>query len=288
MKRTLTLLLAALFTLSPLTLSMTACKQEEKPAVTTGLDLLKDFKPDEAFRSASQKWADTENYTITYRHQFRFGNGVGDPHNLFGWQFSEIRDGSNVQYSRHTNDTRPLELVYLDGMLYVEKGDEKTKLTVAEDAILPYLNETLPDYFNDTRNLLDYMTNERTNAIAPLSDSIVKTATAVQANDTVVVTFQLNKEEATAMMGSMESLAGYDVDPNTIDILQGTYTVTFDRNGVITKTRCDVELTFRSGNQTFYGYDSVEYNLSYGDARVEAPKKAESYTDVTGQPEIPA
>ena len=288
MKRTLTLLLAALFTLSPLTLSMTACKQEEKPAVTTGLDLLKDFQPDEAFRTAFQKWADTENYTVFYSHQFRLGNGVGDPHTHFILQFSETRDGANVQYS-HPEGGRRLELTYLDGILYVEKEDEKTKLTIAEDGILPYLDESLHDYFNDTRYLLEYITNERTKVVAPLSDSIVKTATAVQEGETVVVTFRLNKEEATAMMGDMNMLKlDTELDTDSFDIGQGTYTVTFDRNGVITKTRIDVELTFLLGNRTFYGYDSVEYNLSYGDARLEAPKKAESYTDVTGQPEIPA
>ena len=283
MKRTLTLLLAALLALSPLTLSMTACKQEE-PAVITGLDLLKDFRPEEDFRSASQKWADTENYTIHYTHHFRLGNGVGDPHNLFIMQYSETRDGANVQYS-HPEGGRRLELTYLDGMLYIEKNEEKTKLTIAEDEILPYLNENLLDRFASTRHLLDYLTNERTNAIDPLSDSIVKTATAVQEGETVVVTFRLNKEEATAMRSSFEWMDMYDVDPDTFDILQGSYTVTFDRNGVITKTSCDVELTFLSGNQTLYGYDRVEYILTYGNAKVEAPEKPESYTDVTEQSE---
>ena len=44
--------------------------------------------------------------------------------------FSETRDGTNVHYN-HTNGARPLDLVYLDGMLYVEKREEKTQLTIS-------------------------------------------------------------------------------------------------------------------------------------------------------------
>ena len=288
MKKTILVLPALLFALILIAMCIASIPKRSDPAVTTQKDLLKDFVPDERFRSASQKWADTENYTILYRHQFRFGNGVGDPNTWFDWSIVETRDGANVQYSIPKNH-RPLGLVYHDGLLYVEKGEEKTKLTIAEEEILSYLNEALPDQYNDVRDLLDYMTAERTNAIDPLSDSILATATAVQVGETVVVTFQLNQEEATAMLGRWEVINLYEADPDSIHILQGTYTVTFDQYGVITKTRCDVEMTYTLLNygQTLYGYDSVEYILTYGDAKVEAPEKADTYTDVTDELEIP-
>ena len=262
---------------------------QSDPAVTSIPDLLpdllKDFVPEEKFTSASQKWADTENYTILYHHQFRWDDEVGENHTWMDLYFSETRDGTNVHYN-HTNGARPLDLVYLDGMLYVEKREEKTQLTIAEEEILPYLNDTLPDGFNDVLNLLEYMTVERTNAIEPLSDRILSTATAVQEGDTVVVTFQLNQEEAAAT-ANWNMLRCNEIVPGSIHVLQGTYTVTFDQYGVITKTRTDVELTFETTfGQTYYGYDTVEYVLTYGDAQVEAPEeKPESDTEVTEQPE---
>lgn len=247
-------------------------------------DLLKDFVPEEKFTFASQKWADTENYTILYHHQFRWADEVGENHTLMDLYFTETRDGTNVHYN-HLNNHRPLDLVYLDGMLYVEKGEEKTKLTIAEEEILPYLNDTLPDFFVDVKNFFEYMTAERTNAIDPLSDRILSTATAVQEGDTVVVTFQLNQEEAAAM-ANWNMLNCNEIVPDSIRVLRGTYTVTFDQYGVITKTRTDVELTFETTyGESLYGYDSVEYVLTYGDAQVEAPEKPESYTEVTKQPE---
>ena len=111
------------------------------------------------------------------------------------------------------------------------------------------------------------------------------TATAVQEGDTVVVTFQLNQEEAAAM-ANWNMLNCNEIVPDSIRVLRGTYTVTFDQYGVITKTRTDVELTFETTyGESLYGYDSVEYVLTYGDAQVEAPEKPESYTEVTKQPE---
>ena len=269
---------------------------QSDPAVTSIPDqlpdLLKDFVPEEKFTSALQKWADTENYTILYHHQFRWDDEVGENHTWMDLYFTETRDGTNVHYNNlnsfHPLDLdnhRLLDLVYLDGLLYVEKGEEKTKLTIAEEEILPYLNDTLPDFFVDVKDLLEYMTVERTNAIEPLSDRILSTATAVQEGDTVVVTFQLNQEEAAAT-ANWNMLNCNEIVPGSIRVLRGTYTVTFDQYGVITKTRTDVEVTFETTfGQTYYGYDTVEYSLTYGDAKVEAPENPESYTEVTEQPE---
>ena len=74
MKKTISLLLAALLALSAITVSMASCERNN-PADTTADDTPKELTPKEIYEAAVKKFDEANNYAVTYNHSNRLREG---------------------------------------------------------------------------------------------------------------------------------------------------------------------------------------------------------------------
>ena len=266
MKKTIIALFAALFALGMIPVVIASIPKSNEPAVTPGQDLLKDFVPEKAYEAALQKFSKADNYKWFYTHDIQMGAAHIAHHDI-----TEIRDGDNW-YLQTPVGRVTTKLTYADGVMYrIEDdaldGETKTKATMTEE------------------EFWKFFPCERLDEMGKGSVLRFETATATQEDNVVVVTFQLNEEEMALMAGDLSILVDLGTPEDSIRFIKGTYSLRFNEAGDLIGIRCGIDITFLVGTSTAEGTVSIQSTISYGDAKVEAPEKADTYTDVTDETE---
>ncbi len=282
MKKTVTVLLAALLALTPIT--MTSCEMEFQYVVTTTAtttdttttviipvkDLLKNFVPQEAYEAASRKFSEADNYEVYYTRDIKIGVGAPTTKAMSHY-VSEKHDGDDLYLETSVKGINT-QLTYVDGKMYrleKDEGETKTKATVTAD------------------EFGKFFPRERPTVIETRSDSQYASATALQIGNTVLLTFPVTVEEMAVMAGDLTEFVEMGVEAISIQFTRGTYSVCFNEEGDIIETRGDFYMTYVAGNITYDGNICIKSVIAYDSAEVNAPANANTYIDITGKLEIP-
>ena len=266
MKRTLSILLAAL-----LALSVTACNKEAQtsPSLTTHTaDRLEQSDPQADYEAALRAVREAEAYFVDYRHELTVTGGFygAEKNKIFNDQFSEQHSGDDLYFSGHTRDGRAWELTYVDGVAWVTEAAGKGKATMS---------------LTDAAEKLGY---GHPNAVEEMPDRIMERMSAVREGSTMLLTFPLDEEMCRELMAEdLRALGSYGVDLATVAITEGTYWVRLDDQNRVTGVVCIIEFTFDIQTVSHDGYAYTKVAISYDNVEVSLPEDAEEYIDVTDQ-----
>ena len=264
MKKTISLLLAALLALSAITVSMASCERNN-PADTTADDTPKELTPKEIYEAAVKKFDEANNYAVTYNHSNRLREGKGKLWETYLYEdVTEHRDGDNVHCNISQNGQKT-ELSHIDGVMYMTQSGVKAKATMTVDEFVAYFQYERPD------------------VVEKLSDSAYEKMTVAQEGDITVMRFDLSDAEMRSMAGDLRNFLQLGAASDSAKFKYGTYTVRFNQEGYIIQTEWDFDMTVVHAQKMYECNARAKANISYSAAPLTPPHGGGNYVDITGQ-----
>ncbi len=269
MKRTISVLLASVFALAPLTGMLASCQKGSSDGTTT-VTTVSDVEtvpttPKELYQYATQKLAEADNYRVNYKQTVVL-SGVKEFFHaaVVDQNINESRDGKNV-VCKLTQSGQKTELSHIDGMMYMVQGETKAKAKMTWTQFVKQFEYERPDVMEQ------------------LPDSVYANLTVTQSGEEQILKFKLNAKEMRSIAGNLREFLQLGADSDNAQFQTGTYTVHINKDGKVCKTALEMEIEMVYKYRECIGYVTVESTIAYDLVKVKAPKDAGNYVDITGK-----
>jgi hypothetical protein len=269
MKRTISILLASVFALAPLTWMLASCQKGSSDGTTT-VTTVNDVEtvpttPKELYQYATQKLAEADNYRVNYKQTVTL-SGVKEffVATVVDQNINESREGKNV-VCKLTQSGQKTELSHIDGMMYLVQDGTKAKAKMT------------------WKEFVKYFEYERPDVMEQLPDSVYANLTVTQSGEEQILKFKLNVKEMRSIAGNLREFLQLGADSDKAEFQTGTYTVHINKDGKVFKTSLEMDFKVVYKYKECICYVTIESTVAYDLVKVKVPKDAAGYVDITGQ-----
>lgn len=266
----LTALLAAVF----LICTITSCQSDAPPKPIHYAPVITTAAPtqEELYTSAQSLFENAKNLQMQGNHRLHL-EGVDPSAPPIGWTKTVLEQWDLLAFSQSiTENDKVLFISYVNGVLYDQSPEGKFKANVTLDEL---------------NKLLDAMQWGGFYPIPDLPESCYERVNVTENDGEKTLQFTFAPEEIPYFIGDERAALSLGEKLESVEFTEGNFTVTLNEDGFVIGTQNNIALTVVYDGNTYHGVLYGNWKITYGLTRIATPDDADSYTDLTGQLQIP-